>query len=182
MHPELHAILSETPPAKRTGHVTPEMATHYLAGRPYAVSLTIQKHFETAGISTTSERSGAGIRRHVVAGFHSLRHSAVSLMREAGAAQSISQAIVGHNSPEVHALYTHADEDALRRAVSALPSVLGNMKALPAPALSPPDMPAVALAESGPLAAFKSKLRALAQGMTPKTWRKAQTELLALAG
>jgi hypothetical protein len=143
------------------------MAQRYEERGQYAVSIPIQKHLEACGIATTGERNGAGIRRYVAAGFHSLRHSAVTLMREAGAAQSISQAIVGHNSPEIHALYTHADEAALRRAVTSLPAV---MQDTPAPALPPAKLIDAA------------KVRELAQGMTATTWHKAQAELLALAG
>lgn len=168
IHPELLAILNETPAANRTGYVTPGMAKDYLEGRPYAVSLRIQRHFEKCGISTTGERTGAGVRRHVVAGFHSLRHSAVSLMREAGAAQSISQAIVGHTSAEVHQLYTHADEGALRRAVTSLPAVLGD-------ALEP-----VALPPTDPLSLVKARVRELAERLTNKTAGEIRVALLKL--
>lgn len=126
----------------------------------------VQAHFEACGIVTTGERNGAGVRRYVAAGFHSLRHSAVSLMREAGAAQSISQAIVGHNSPEVHQLYTHADEDALRRAVSALPAVLT-------------DKPAAALPPAKE-AFDPERVRALAEKLTGRNWRTVKEQFLAL--
>jgi hypothetical protein len=88
------------------------------------------------------------------------------MMREAGAAQSISQAIVGHNSAEVHQLYTHADEDAMRRAVGALPAVLGDV---PAPAL--PPAPTVSAAA----------VLTLAEGLTAETWEKTRAAMLAMA-
>ena len=167
MHPELYAILSETPPDKRNGPVCPDMAEGYTARGAYYVTGLVQGHFNDCQIATTGERNGAGIRRFVCAGFHSLRHSAVSLMREAGTAQSISQAIVGHNSPEVHQLYTHADEAAMRRAVNGLPSVIGD-----APLALPP---------ADPLAAFKTEIRRIVEAGTAKTWKNTKAELLALA-
>lgn len=123
MHNDLFVILNETASRKRTGPLTPELAMLYNDKGPYAVSAIVQKHFTDNGITTTEE--GKGVRRHVSAGFHSLRHSAVTIMRHAGAAQATSEAVVGHSSAEVHALYTHQDEAALSRAVASLPSVLG---------------------------------------------------------
>lgn len=162
MHPELFAVLSETPPEKRRGPVCPDMAKRYVKKGQGPVSAIVQRHLEGCGLATTTERTGAGQRRAVSAGFHSFRHSAVSLLREAGAAQSVSMALVGHNSAEVHALYTHADADAMRRAVATLPAVLGNApKALPA---------------SDPLA----KVKAIAEAMTVDTWEDARAKLLAL--
>lgn len=168
MHPELYAVLSETPPDKRKGPVTPDMAARYTEKGQGPVSAIVQRHFEACGLTTTGERNGAGVRRYVAAGFHSLRHSAVSFLRQAGAAQSISQAIVGHSSPAVHALYTHTDEDAMRRAVHALPAVLG-------------DTPAPALPAADPLAALREKVRAIADTLNGKTWRKVKDELNAIA-
>lgn len=166
IHPELAAILSETPPEKRTGPVCPDMAERYTRRGPDAVSAPVQRHFEKLGMVTTAERNGAGIRRAVSVGFHSMRHSAVSLLRDAGAAQSVSMALVGHHSPDVHNLYTHTDPDAMRRAVGALPAVMTD---------APPALPV-----GDPMATLKSKVRELAEGMNPKTWKAARAELLAM--
>ena len=120
IHPTLHAVLSETPSTRRKGHLTPAMAELYTQKGPYAVSAIVQRHFKKCGLVTT--KAGTGVRRLVSRGFHSLRHSAVSIMRGAGAAQTTSQAVVGHNSAEIHELYSHTDSEAMRRAVYALPS------------------------------------------------------------
>ena len=165
IHPELYAVLNETPPGKRKGPLTPDMAERYQRHQGL-VSNVIQEHFEACGLTTTGERNGAGVRRYVAAGFHSLRHSAVSFLRQAGAAQSISQEIVGHSSADVHALYTHTDEDALRRAVATLPAVLGDK---PAPALPPAK-----LIDALPI-------RTLADKLNVKNWQTVKKELLKLA-
>jgi len=163
IHPELYAVLSETPPNKRKGPVTPEMEERYQRHQG-VVSHMIHEHFEDCGLTTTGVRNGAGIRRSVVTGFHSLRHSSVSFLRQAGAAQSVSQAIVGHNSPEVHALYTHTDEDALRRAVATLPAVIGDTVAL--------ALPPAKMIDAVPICATLEK-------MNGKNWRTVKKELLA---
>jgi integrase len=125
IHTELHAILSETRQKRRHGPVCPEMAARYSTRGPDAVSDLIQRHFEKCGLVTNEDRHGAGVRRRVTVGFHSLRHTAVSLLRTAGVAQSISMAIAGHTDTVVHQLYTHADDEAMRRAVAALPAMTG---------------------------------------------------------
>jgi len=115
----LREILSDASP-KKQGCVTPELADMYETRGPHSVSKRIQTFFKKIGFQTTS--SGKGTLNHVEVGFHSLRHSTVSLLRNAGAAQSTSQALVGHSSADVHNLYTHVDESALQTAINAIPS------------------------------------------------------------
>ena len=78
------------------------------------------------------------------------------------------EAIVGHSNPAMTRHYTHVSELAAAHAVNALPAVMGNTAAA---ALPPAD----------PLAAFKAKVRALAEGLTTKTCGSVKDELLALA-
>jgi integrase len=112
-------MLVKTPKAEREGFITPDLHALYTDKGPYAVSKQVQQLFTVCGIET--QREGQGVRKTVEAGFHSLRHSAVSFMRAAGTAQTTSQAIVGHSSVEVHNLYTHVDESALQNAITAIP-------------------------------------------------------------
>jgi site-specific recombinase XerD len=55
--------------------------------------------------------------------FHSLRHTAVSLLKDAGIPQAVVQELIGHRSAEMSALYTHVGQEALRKATSALPAL-----------------------------------------------------------
>lgn len=55
--------------------------------------------------------------------FHSLRHTATSLMKNAGISAAIVQDIVGHESEAMSANYTHIDESTKRQALSALPDI-----------------------------------------------------------
>ena len=56
----------------------------------------------------------------VEVGFHSLRHTYVSLHAERGTSQAVIQANVGHGSPSMTAHYTHIGKDAARQAATAL--------------------------------------------------------------
>ncbi len=57
-------------------------------------------------------------------GFHSLRHTATSLMKNAGVSPAVVQDIIGHDSPAVSAHYTHIDEAAKRKALKKMPDLL----------------------------------------------------------
>ncbi|MCE9616693.1 MAG: tyrosine-type recombinase/integrase [Lentisphaerae bacterium] len=176
MHPELYGLLAERPQGKRRGAVCPDLAERYARVGATGVSDLVQGHFAACGLATTEKRIGSGIRKRVVVGFHSLRHATISLMREAGAAQSVSMAIAGHSSREVHQLYTHTDEAAMRRAVLTIPGVMGDALALP-----PANLLVGVASELTPLATIKASVRALAEKLTAETVETIRKELLALA-
>ena len=56
--------------------------------------------------------------------FHALRHTATSLMKNAGVSSAIVQEFIGHDSPAISANYTHIETSALRKAAESLPDVL----------------------------------------------------------
>jgi integrase len=55
--------------------------------------------------------------------FHNLRHTAVSLLKDAGVADAVTIALVGHNSRAMSQRYTHVGVEALSKAVNALPKL-----------------------------------------------------------
>jgi len=55
--------------------------------------------------------------------FHCLRHTATSLLKNAGVSDAVARDLIGHDSPAVSASYTHIDMEAKRRAVDKLPDV-----------------------------------------------------------
>jgi len=55
--------------------------------------------------------------------FHSLRHTATSLMKNAGVNASVVMHIIGHESEAISAHYTHVDEDTKRVALSKMPAI-----------------------------------------------------------
>jgi len=145
----LAAKLAETPPSKRKGYVVPKYATLYTyrnsKGRPTRqpdIANEIQAHFGNCEIQTHKEGTGktkayeAALKKWikggrkgakptypravVEVGFHSLRHTWVSLHAAAGTPQAVIQNIVGHANPSMTQHYTHVNEDTARRVAGVL--------------------------------------------------------------
>ncbi len=146
LHPALAGALAKTPEKKRRGFVLPAIADLY-QNATATLSKQIQDLFENNGIKTEREGTGfvrtaakhgkekwahTGTRAVVEVGFHSLRHSFVSLCRASGAPLAVVESIVGHSSPAMTRHYTHTGEAAARASVDALPYILGKAKELPA--------------------------------------------------
>ncbi len=55
--------------------------------------------------------------------FHSLRHTATSLLKSAGVTEAVAMDIIGHNSTAMSRHYTHVGTDEKRRAVDKLPDL-----------------------------------------------------------
>ena len=71
-----------------------------------------------------AKRFGSSKRDRVDVGFHSLRHTFVSLSANAGVPLAVVQSIVGHSNPVMTRHYFHASDDALKGAVAAIPDVI----------------------------------------------------------
>ncbi len=104
------------------GYVMPELAERYKASRGKYPSKHIKTIFKHAGIKTTSSMEGR--KRQVTDyGFHSLRHTFVSMAARAGIRQEVVRAIVGHTNAAMTAHYTHTNEADLKAAMAAFPVV-----------------------------------------------------------
>jgi integrase len=156
IHPDLCLMLADVPANGRGEYVLPEMASLYISPSPSRVSAIIQKHLIDCGIKTHGVREN-GCRPVVEVGFHSLRHSFVSLSREAGAPLSVVESIVGHHSPAMTQHYTHTSELAARNAVALLPSM-----------------------SDGPASSVKPSLRELIESMTPENVNELKFAALAM--
>jgi integrase len=164
IHPILREMLAETAPEQRAGYVMPDFAALYQR-HPCLATGPVQKHFKTCGIEPHKPGTGTDGKRAVVeVGFHSLRHTFVSLCRESNAPLAVVESIVGHSNPAMTRYYTHVGELAAGQAVAALPSVMGS-SALPMPAVNPEET--------------LSQARVMAEGMTAKNWREKKAALLA---
>lgn len=131
IHNTLLRLLSEIPQDERDVYVLPELSALYLKGNSKGADLTkrIQKLFKDCGIETGCKVDGYS-RGGVEVGFHSMRHSFVSLSANAGVPMAMVQALVGHSNPEMTRHYQHDDFKAVQKAVYALPDVSGT-NALP---------------------------------------------------
>ena len=78
--------------------------------------------FRQANIETSVRLEG---RRHRTpeATFHSLRHTFVSFAANAGVPLHVVQSIVGHESTAMTRHYYHENIDALKSAVTAIPTL-----------------------------------------------------------
>jgi hypothetical protein len=129
----------------------------------------VQNHFKACGIKLHKTGTGAGGKRAVIeVGFHSLRHTFVSMCRESNAPLAVVESIVGHSNPAMTRHYTHVGELAAGRAVALLPSVMSEAKQ------EPPKREQDEILR---------EIQTLAKTITAKNWREQKAALLAtLAG
>jgi integrase len=143
---DLHKHLSEAPPEKRGDYVLPKIAHKYEHTRP-ELARKVQAVFLQCGIDVHKKGTGSQIVRDqqglpelddkgkvqteptgekavVEVGFHSLRHTYVSLNAESGTPAAIIQANVGHSNPAMTRHYTHLSPDAALRHAEALPEAI----------------------------------------------------------
>jgi integrase len=78
------------------------------------------------GKGRAARRDGGGLT------FHCLRHTAVSLLKNAGVSDAVARDIAGHESPEVARLYTHIEDSTKREALDLLPDLTKAAAAEPA--------------------------------------------------
>ena len=178
----LHHRLSQTPKPRRRGYVLPEYAQSYTHTnrdgkyiRQSNITREVQAHFERCGIQIHKTGTGfirrpdpdhpgefitepTGKRAVVEIGFHSLRHTWVSMQAERGTPMPLVQAIAGHGNPAMTRHYTHISEQAAKGATLELGVKDADFKILPDP------IPQWALD--------------LIEGMNEKNWKKSREQLL----
>ena len=139
----LRAYLAALP--RRGKFVVPGCAAEY--DRDVTVLTNrIKAHLESCGIQTVKEGTGAGSEKKdadgkpipgtakravVLAGYHSLRHSYISIMAQAGASIAVLQQLAGHSSPAMTAHYMHVTEQAAIDTASKMPLLLAEPGAKP---------------------------------------------------
>ncbi len=64
-----------------------------------------------------------GPRQRSEISYHSLRHSATSLLKNAGVPEAVARDLIGHESAEISRHYTHVDERSKRSAIAKLPDL-----------------------------------------------------------
>ena len=69
--------------------------------------------------SHNASRNGRdGKRKGNALSFHCLRHTATSLLKNAGVSEAVAMDIIGHDSRAISANYTHIEVAAKRKAVT----------------------------------------------------------------
>ena len=168
IHAELLKILQDAEEIKAGQYVLPDFSAAYLK-RNQTVVARIQKHFADCGIVTAAPEHKQRSLRGVEVGFHSLRHSFVSLCARAGVPLAAVQSIVGHSNPSMTRHYTHMGLEAAQGAIAALPALTESKKDGDKPEPSP--TPADAL----------KTIVGLAKGMTAKNWPARKAKIIGAA-
>jgi len=55
--------------------------------------------------------------------FHCLRHTATSMLKNAGVSEAVAMDIIGHDSAAISSHYTHIEDEAKRRAIEKMPDL-----------------------------------------------------------
>lgn len=127
-------VLGAIPEEQRTGYLLPRFANLYLGEHGTGnVTRIIQAHFHKCGIATHAEGTGAKCyhdgkkkvyekrpRAVVEVGFHSLRHTWVSIHAMGGTPQGVIQDSAGHSNPAMTQHYTHVNEESAADAAKVL--------------------------------------------------------------
>jgi integrase len=151
----LHRLLDGRHGRRRTGYVLPALAEQYRRD-PTIITNAVKDHVLNCGIDVHSPLTGSRIKRKadgtperdndnniiiestgkpavVDVGFHSLRHTWVSMHAAVGTPGAVIQATVGHANPAMTAHYTHVSEITARDVAKALPAFAGNLTHLEPP-------------------------------------------------
>ena len=183
---DLAAMLAEARQVAIGEYVLPELAGLYQGDKVDTITDRIQRHFWNCGIECHASGTGRQIKRDAAGnpeltangnavllatgkravircGFHSLRHTFVSLCRQANAPLSVVEAIVGHSNPAMTRHYSHTGDGEAVRAISALP------------AMTEKGDTAGTSQERGALPEWAHKI---IKSMNSKTWKAVQAELL----
>ena len=123
-------ILSLAPPGEASDAPLHPRASETIRkqGRAANVSRWFSELLAQPGFRTISDHRSHGIgrsarRKREQLSFHSLRHSATTLLHEAGVPSSVVQAMIGHESAAVHDNYVSVGSEAIRRAAGTLPEL-----------------------------------------------------------
>jgi integrase len=112
VHPRAYAIINVQ---GKSGHLSNQFAD--LLAQAGLRKKT--PHRKTHGRGRGARREGAPSLS-----FHCLRHTAVTLLKEAGVPDAAIMALVGHDSVAMSTHYTHIGKEALEKAAAAFPSLL----------------------------------------------------------
>lgn len=115
---ELKEILARTPAGKRSGPVCP----NYAAMSKSDAAKKVQEMLNALGIRTHRMIMGINgkARRACIKGFHSFRHTAITLALRNGATIQQVKRLAGHKSEGMQARYTHLGAEDAGRANSLI--------------------------------------------------------------
>ena len=78
----------------------------------------------------TTDKGRSSKRETSELSFHCLRHTATSMLKNAGVSDAVARDIIGHDSEAISRQYTHIEMTAKRKAIESLPDILQLMEEL----------------------------------------------------
>jgi integrase len=112
LHPKAFAIVSKQ---GKSGHLSNQFAD-LLA----EAGLREKKpHRKNGNKAAPTNRNGIG-----ALSFHCLRHTAVTMMKEAGIPAAVVMELIGHDSEQMSNVYTHVGAEAMQEAADSLPDLM----------------------------------------------------------
>jgi len=128
IHPELEKALSGMPGADGSpdAFVFPSLTGKTSAGRS-GLSMAFSRIMEKAGVDAGIRRvkSGAAGRTGRARTFHSLRHTNITALQNAGVSTEHRKLLAGHAKEEMTERYSHIEVETLRPSVDRLPGLEG---------------------------------------------------------
>ena len=116
IHPALMKMLEATP--HNSEYVSKANADGYLNGGH--ISGKVVELFKKCGMKTSEKIDG---KVKIICGFHSLRHTFVSMAINSGMSPMLVQKIVGHSAVDMTSHYFHENMDKISEGINALPDV-----------------------------------------------------------
>lgn len=102
--------------------------TGTLSNKFYAIMFAAGLVKERSNKAEHGEGNRSRKRRTNELSFHCLRHTATSLLKNAGVSEAVAMDIVGHDTQAINQHYTHIDNASRRNAIRALPDVTQKQK------------------------------------------------------
>lgn len=127
--PLLDALKLQTNPGDPDAPVHPNaFQTLDRTGRSAALSNQFSDILAKAGLRPKAPRQrkedgrGRAAARSISRlSFHCFRHTAVTLLKEAGVSAAVVMEMIGHDSEQMSAIYTHVGKDAMEKAANTFP-------------------------------------------------------------
>lgn len=123
LHPEFLQWLKKQPRGIGKAKLFPSLAGRPTGGQ-HALSGRFAAIMEAAGVKGQIRRTGGGKGRKTSSlSFHSLRHTMISELANAGVSAELRKKLSGHADDASHSTYTHHELETMRAAVQKLPSL-----------------------------------------------------------
>lgn len=111
LHPKSHAIVIKN---GKSGALSNQFAG-VLVGAGLRDAKSLKK--------TATGKGHSGKRQQNELSYHSIRHTAVTMLKEAGIAPAVVMELIGHDSEQMSQHYTHVGKDALQKAADSMPDL-----------------------------------------------------------